>query len=282
MFWILLNSIGIHGTHLLRLALAGQIRTRSHAATALASVQHRILLVAQPGVSNQEIFVIEDALQRTGARVRWVTERKEARKLHDQWHPQMMIVLGWSGKMGPWIGNLRQSVQCDDLHIVVVSCSPQEQEPREAVEALESGAEAYLPRIFLPDALVAQTQSLLRNIPVNASDRIGDEALVCIDKSAHRVWILGKETHFPGRLFHLLHYLALHQDALISSARIAEVLFPEKSAFIPPNTLVVKIYRLRKLLEQAGAGGWLETVHGYGYRFSPPNPVQNVIETSFR
>lgn len=39
-------------------------------------------------------------------------------------------------------------------------------------------------------------------------------------------------------------------------------------------------YRLRKILESAGAKGWLETVSGFGYRFSPPKYTQNVTKKS--
>ena len=51
---------------------------------------------------------------------------------------------------------------------------------------------------------------------------------------------------------------------------LADILRGGKGAYLAPNTLVVKIHRLRRILENARAKGWLETVHGFGHRFSPP------------
>ena len=85
-----------------------------------------------------------------------------------------------------------------------------------------------------------------------------------------RVWILGQEIHLPRRLFYLLYYFATHPDEVVSNDQIADILWGGKGTYLAPNTLVVKIYRLRKILESAGAKGWLETVHSFGYRFSPP------------
>ncbi|ACK79395.1 hypothetical protein AFE_2293 [Acidithiobacillus ferrooxidans ATCC 23270] len=37
---------------------------------------------------------------------------------------------------------------------------------------------------------------------------------------------------------------------------------------------------MRKILESAGAKGWLENVPRFGYRFSPPENVQVVTKKS--
>ncbi|MBU2720489.1 helix-turn-helix domain-containing protein, partial [Acidithiobacillus ferridurans] len=65
-----------------------------------------------------------------------------------------------------------------------------------------------------------------------------------------------------------------------SNDQIADLLSEGKGAHIVPNTQVVKIHRLRKILEGAGAKDWLETVPSFGYRFSPPKNRQNVIKKS--
>ncbi|WP_255305326.1 helix-turn-helix domain-containing protein [Acidithiobacillus ferrivorans] len=61
-----------------------------------------------------------------------------------------------------------------------------------------------------------------------------------------------------------------HPDEVVSNEQIADILWGGQATYLAPNILVVKIYRLRKILESAGAKGWLGTVHGFGYRFSPP------------
>ncbi len=282
MFWFLLTNIGVHSAHFLRLALAGSLRSKFPQSLPAQAERHRVLLVRQPGMPHPDIFAIESAVLDVEARTLWSSDWEETQKIYAQWHPQVMTVLGWSEHAKFWMRELHSSVEHPATPMIVVSGSPQEQEVCEAIEALDSGAAAYLPRSLVPGALKSLIRSLLQKVPDTPSDRLNQEDLFCLDKTARRAWILGKETHFPGRLFDLLYFLAQQPDTLLPMEALAEVLYPGKSTFIPPNTFVVQIYRLRKLLEKAGANGWLDTVRGHGYRFSPSQSAQEVIKRSFR
>ncbi len=110
--------------------------------------------------------------------------------------------------------------------------------------------------------------------------RVGEMDTLCIDLVSLRIWILGQEIRLPRRLFYLLRYFALHPDEVVSNDQIADSLSEGKGAYLAPNTQVVKIHHLRKILESAGAKGWLKTVPGFGYRFSPSKNMQNVTKRS--
>ncbi len=282
MLWVLLDSIiGIHGPPLLQTALAGQIRAKGKTPTPSTFDHQRILLFAQPELFGQDLFAVEEALSHTGA-VHRVVDRIKVQQAIEHWHPQVLVILGWSPQTREWIRSVHHSPHGALLHKLVVSRSPQHQEMQEAVEVFESGAMAYFPQSLLPNALTAYVKELFRRISKDSPALIGEKASFCIDITACRVWIFDQEVYFPKLLFHLIHYLALHTDEVIANEQIAEVLFQRKSAFISPSSPAVHIYRMRKLLEQAGAGEWLETVRGFGYRFSPPKEIKNVIKTSSR
>ncbi len=282
MLSILLGSmIGIHGLPLLQTAIAGQIRAK-RAPTPSIFDHQRILLVAQPEeLSEQDLFTVEEALSYTGAVYR-VVDRVKVQQAIEYRHPQVLVILGWSPQTREWMRSIYHSPHGAQLRMLVVSRGPQSQEMREAVEAFESGAIAFFPQSLLPNALTAYVKELFSRISKDLPALIGEKASFCIDITACRVWIFNQEVHFPKLLFHLIHYLALHTDEVITNEQIAEVLFQRKSALISPASPTVHIYRMRKLLEQAGAGEWLETVRGFGYRFSPPQKIKNVIKASLQ
>ena len=62
--------------------------------------------------------------------------------------------------------------------------------------------------------------------------------------------------------------------------QLLQVLAEGKKRYIAQNTLVVKIYRLRRILEDTGAHRCLETIPGFGYRFCPPRHVARLAEQS--
>ncbi|MCK9188747.1 response regulator transcription factor [Acidithiobacillus sp.] len=221
--------------------------------------------------NGKTIVAVEVALERAGGQVRRVTERPEAEQLMRYWDPEVFVLLGWSAAVGDWLRRQQLAFHQDDLPFLVVGSSAEEDhhEPN-AVAALEVGAQAYIPVSLGLEILTAQVRGLLKKLRTHAPTRVGEEENLCIDLVSLRVWILGQEIHLPRRLFYLLYYFATHPDEVVSNDQIADILWGGKGAYLAPNTLVVKIYRLRKILESAGAKGWLETVHSFGYRFSPP------------
>ncbi len=284
MFWLLLTNLGIHSSiHSLRFALAGQLAVRLLNKEVLQAEPRRLLLIQQPHARHPDYYVIEKIALEMRLQVQWSSDRDEVAKLSAEFHPHVIVIHGWSELVKRGIAELRRSKEDTDCPIIVVSDDQSEQELNHAMDSLASGVTAYLPRSILPGALESLLRSLLQKIPVRAYQRPGlhDENLFCLDKTNRRAWIHGKEAHFPGQLFDLLSFLAKHPDTAISTDTLIEVLHPGRSAYLRPNTLAVKMYRLRSILEQAGAKDWLCTLRGYGYRFTPSKNGQNVIKKSF-
>ncbi len=279
MFWILLDSIGVH-VHVLRAAMWAQIRAKwpNHSPSPHYS---RVLLVVNAQTNDDRPAIsVKAALERANAQVHTVTERAEAEQWMQRWNPEVLVLLGWSAATGDWLQRLPFAAHQDDLPFLVVGSGSEDHESVDAVAALEAGARAYLPSSMGPEPLTAQVRNILKKLRAHAPARVGEEENLCIDLVSRRVWVLGQEMHLPRRLFSLLHYFAIHPDEVISNDQIADLLSDGRGSYLAPNTVVVKIYHLRKTLESAGAKGWLETVQGFGYRFSPPKNMQNVTKKS--
>ena len=281
MFWILLDSIGVHA-HVLRAAMWAQMRAKLSNHSPSPHYPRVLLLVNTRTNDDRTTISVKVALERAGAQVHTVTERAEAEQWMRHWDPEVLVLLGWSAATGDWLQRLQLAPHQDDLPFLVVGNGAQEDhEKMDAVAALEAGAQAYLPSSMGPEPLTAQVRNVLKNCErTRRPARVGEMETLCIDLVSLRVWILGQEMRLPRRLFYLLHYFALHPDEVVSNDQIADLLSEGKGANLAPNTQVVKIHRLRKILESAGAKGWLETVPGFGYRFSLPKNVHIVTKKS--
>ena len=282
MFWILLDSIGVH-VHVLRAAMWAQTRAKLPNHAPSPHYPRVLLLVNARTNDDKPTISVKDALECAGAEVHTVTEPAEAERWMRRWdHPKVLVLLGWSAAQGEWLQRLQRAPHQDTLPFLVVGDDAHEDRERmDAVAALEAGAQAYIPSTMGPEPLTAQVRNVLKNCErTHRPARVGEMETLCIDLVSLRVWILGQERHLPRRLFYLLHYFALHPEEVVSNDQIADLLSEGKDAYLAPNTQVVKIHRLRKILESAGAKGWLETVPGFGYRFSPPKNTQNVTKKS--
>ena len=282
MFWVLLGSIGVHAyVHMLPAAMCAQMRTKLPN-QAPSPHYPRVLLVVNARTNDDRPAIsVKVALERAGAQVHTVTERGEARQWIRHWDPEVLVLLGWSAVNGDWLQRLQPAPHQGSLSFLVVGDgAPEDHERMDAVAALEAGAQAYIPSSMGPEPLTAQVRNMLKNCERTRPIRVGEMETLCIDLVSRRVWILGQETHLPRQLFYLLHYFAIHPDEVVSSHQIAYILSEGKGVHLAPNTQVVKIHRLRKILESAGAKGWLETVPGFGYRFTPRIDPKNVTKRS--
>ena len=269
MFWILLDSIGVHA-HVLRAAMCAQMRVKWPNFSPSPHYPRVLLLVNARANDDKTTISVKVALERAGAQVHTVTERDETEQWMRCWNPEVLVLLEWSAAIGDWLQQMQCGTTSERLPFLVVGSGYEDHESVDAVAALEAGAQAYIPSSLGPEPLVAQVRGLFKKLRTQASARVGEMETLCIDLASRQVWILGQEIHLPRQLFYLLHYFATHPDEVISNEQIADILWGGKGAYLAPNTLVVKIYRLRRILENARAKGWLETVHGFGYRFSPP------------
>lgn len=278
MLFILLGGVVIHAAHL------AEATWLTHTAKVDApqdpGKRERILLLVDTASPPAEHPPVEPVLRRTGALVQTVAAIPQAERLLRKWQPQILVIVGWFPLLADWCLRLRRQPPTFQLPILVVGGSIGQQGAVEAMEALDAGADAYMSAPLAPQLLVAQAQAMLKRAQGWALERIGDTESLCLDPVAHRAWVLGQEVRLPRRMFTLLYYLAMHPDQTFSMAEVASVLNAEKGGYMQPNAVAAQVYRLRKVLGAVGAGAWLETVHGFGYRFTPPKSMRDITKLS--
>ncbi|MBU2853901.1 winged helix-turn-helix transcriptional regulator [Acidithiobacillus ferriphilus] len=149
-----------------------------------------------------------------------------------------------------------------------------------AVAAIEAGAAAFIPWALGEGLLMAHLRRLADEMTIRRMELSKLPGQIQLDPRSRRVSIFDQELYLPKQLFRLFEYMVTHPDEAISYHQLLQVLAEGKKIYIAPNTLVVKIYRLRRILEDTGVHRWLETIPGFGYRFCPPKHVARLVEQS--
>jgi two-component system phosphate regulon response regulator PhoB len=150
-----------------------------------------------------------------------------------------------------------------DLPIVMVTAKGEE---ADIVRGLETGADDYVTKPFLPAVLVARIRTVLRRRrlppPAPAEDIRVHDAL--ISPAKREVKVKGRSVDLTYTEFAILQFLAAQpgrvftRDQIVDGVRGGE--YP-----VTDRSVDVHIVALRKKLGAAAA--YVETVRGVGYRF---------------
>ena len=178
-----------------------------------------------------------------------------------------LIVLDWMlpGISGvEWARRLKKEPIYRDLPIIVLTARGEEEDK---VRGLEIGADDYMTKPFSPKELVARIHAVLRR-----SGKILGQAQICLgdltlDTDQHRLSIGDKQLEVSPTEFRLMHFFMTHPDKVYTRTQLLDQVWG-RSVYIEERTIDVHIRRLRKILEEYGRDDLVQTVRGFGYRFS--------------
>jgi DNA-binding response OmpR family regulator len=147
------------------------------------------------------------------------------------------------------------------------------------VRGLRGGADDYVSKPFGNQEILARVEALLRRRPLPAGDpqepanskqrgpRYQDDN-VLIDIAAHRIEVNGKAIDLTPLEFGLLDCLLRHTGKILTTEQILQLAWHDPTA-TGPDRVKFTVLRLRRKLGWSAPGeGPLETVRGFGYRFS--------------
>ncbi|SDG89042.1 DNA-binding response regulator, OmpR family, contains REC and winged-helix (wHTH) domain [Sinosporangium album] len=142
----------------------------------------------------------------------------------------------------------------DDLDIVV---------------GLEAGADDYVVKPVEPRVLDARIRAVLRRVESASSDRLTFGDLV-IDRGALKVMLAGREIHLTPTELRLLLELVRHPGQVLNRRYLLRVIWDHTHA-ADSRLVDTCVQRVRAKLERVPANPtYIQTVRGFGYRFSPP------------
>ena len=193
-------------------------------------------------------------------------DAEEAQKALDNNLPDL-ILLDWMlpGISGvEWARRLKKEPIYRDIPIILLTARGEEEDK---VRGLEIGADDYITKPFSPKELVARIRAVLRRsgkIQGQAQITLGD---LMLDTEQHRLSIGDKQLEVSPTEFRLMHFFMTHPDKVYSRTQLLDQVWG-RSVYIEERTIDVHIRRLRRILEEYGREDLVQTVRGFGYRFS--------------
>jgi two-component system phosphate regulon response regulator PhoB len=222
------------------------------------------------------ILIVEDedairgmlmmVLEQAGFKSIAAVDAAEAQKVLDENAPDL-ILLDWvlPGISGvEWARRLKKEPIYRDLPIILLTARGEEED---TVRGLESGADDYMTKPFSTKELVARIRAVLRRtgkIQGQAQISLGD---LVLDTDQHRLTISDKQLEVSPTEFRLMQFFMTHPDKVYSRTQLLDQVWG-RSVYIEERTVDVHIRRLRKILGEYGKEDLVQTVRGFGYRFS--------------
>jgi len=151
-----------------------------------------------------------------------------------------------------------------DLPIILLTARGEEEDK---IRGLEIGADDYVTKPFSPKELIARIKAVMRRsgkLTETGQLKIGD---LTLDAEQHRLTIAGKTVDVSPTEFRLMQFFMANPDKVYSRTHLLDQVWG-RSVYIEERTVDVHIRRLRKLLAEFGREDLIQTVRGFGYRFS--------------
>ncbi len=225
----------------------------------------------------KKILVVEDEenirtleklyLQKEGYEPILAATGREALRLFDEQKPDLVIL----DLMLPELNGeevCREIRKKSTVPIIMVTAKSDE---IQKLEGLEIGADDYVTKPFSPRELIARVKAHLRREEMDAEPGAVEIGPFRLDRTAHRVFLEGRELSLTSTEFNLLEFFLTHRGRAYSRSQLLEAVWGEQR-YVTPRTVDVHVRRLREQIEeQPDSPRFLTTVRGFGYRFEEPS-----------
>jgi len=227
-------------------------------------------------MSNLNILVVEDeeairemlvmALEQAGLNVTAVASAEQAQQALAE-NLMDLILLDWMlpGISGVELARrLKNDAGYKDLPIILLTARGEEEDK---IRGLEIGADDYMTKPFSPKELIARIKAVMRRsgkLSESGQLSVGD---LTLDAEQHRLTIAGQTLEVSPTEFRLMQFFMTNPDKVYSRTHLLDQVWG-RSVYIEERTVDVHIRRLRKILAEFGREELIQTVRGFGYRFS--------------
>lgn len=223
-----------------------------------------IILVVEDEDAIREMLMI--VLEQAGFNVHAVGNAEEAQHFLNDTLPDL-ILLDWmlpnlSGV--EWARRLRKEEMYQELPIIMLTARGEEEDK---IRGFGCGIDDYMTKPFSPRELVARLRAVLRRSSKHQWSPkiiIGD---LTLDTEQHRLMIGEQMVEVSPTEFRLMQFFMTHPNKVFNRVQLLDQVWG-RNVYIEERTVDVHIRRLRKILEMYGRENLVQTVRGFGYRFS--------------
>lgn len=222
------------------------------------------------------VLVVEDedairemlglVLEQAEFAVRAVADTHQAQSALNESVPDL-ILLDWMlpGLSGvEWARRLKKDKQYSEIPIIMITARGEEEDK---IRGLDVGADDYVTKPFSPRELIARIKAVLRRSNKYGKGGRIEIGGIALDVDEHRVSIADSHVILSPTEYRLLEFFLTHPDKVYSRSQLLDQVWG-RSSFIEERTVDVHIRRLRKILAEHNREEVIQTVRGFGYRFS--------------
>ncbi len=227
---------------------------------------------------SQSILVVDDdphirdvvcfALNKAGMTTRAAGDGAEALRMAEEQAPDL-LVLDINMPEMDGLEVCRRLRQSSEVPVLFLSSRDDE---IDRVLGLELGADDYVTKPFSPRELVARINAILKRSRAPAAETPDDTVRVDrleIDIPEHRAKWADEEIQLTATEFQILLALAQQPRRVFSREDLMRAVYAP-NIHVSDRTLDSHVRHVRAKLSSVGAQGLIETVHGVGFRLTPP------------
>ncbi len=224
----------------------------------------RTVLVAEDDSAIREL--LSHHLKREGFEVLAVSDGNAALRAARELADVLVLDIGLPAVDGLDVARTLRREKCD-VPIVMLTARVDEVD---RIVGFELGADDYICKPFSPREVVARVKAVLRRsgVPSDQKPTLLGFGRLEIDEAAREVRIDGEDVKLKPREFSLLLALASNPGVAFSRRTLLEKVWGFDFDG-DERTVDVHVRRVRlKIEEERGLPPMLQTVHGFGYKFS--------------
>jgi DNA-binding response OmpR family regulator len=189
----------------------------------------------------------------------------EAIMLTQELEPDLVLLDVSMPELDGW-GTLERIREVSDVPVVMLSALGAE---LEKVRALRGGADDYVTKPFGRQELLARVESVLRRAPSRQVRDTYADRLLEVDFGERRVTAGGQDVELTPLEFRLLSAFVDHPGQLLAHDQLLELAWGGERGTSRDQVKLYVGYLRRKLASAGIAPETIETVRGFGYRYSP-------------
>ena len=213
--------------------------------------------------------LVRTLVERTGAVVRDAPDGREGLREFHAWRPDLVILDVNMPEMDGW--NVLERIRdMSDVPVLMLTARGDE---LERVRGLQSGADDYVVKPFGKQELAARVQALLRRAARGAPEAEAEtyaDAYLTIDWAQAKVMVGDRAIQLTPLEFRLLSTFVRHPRQVLSREQLLELVWGDAYGVGGDQVKLYIGYLRRKLDPDTPDSVPIETVRGFGYRYSAP------------
>ena len=209
--------------------------------------------------------LVVELLTRSGYDVSEAPNGREALKLLFDQRPDLVLLDISMPELDGW-ATLDRIRELSDVPVLMLSALGAE---LEKVRALRAGADDYVTKPFGRQELLARVESVLRRAPASEVRDAYSDGLLEVDFSQRRVRAGDQPIELTPLEFRLLTAFVDHPGQLLTHDQLLELAWGGERGTSRDQVKLYVGYLRRKLSATGISPEAIETVRGYGYRYSP-------------